>query len=81
MKFREKQNRIQTCDDSNKNPPLPTIDDFQLTTFEIDENLNEVVESSVIDLNLNSLGNEDVNLQFDLPLSDSENFGNFRLST
>ena len=73
LKFREKQNQIQMCDDSNKNPRLPTIDDLQLTTFEIDENLNKVVESPVLDLNLNSLENEDVNLQFDLPLSDSEN--------
>ena len=43
-KLHEQQNQILMCDESNDNPPFTQIDDFQITTFEIENNnLNEVV--------------------------------------
>jgi len=73
-KVRNKQNRIQICDEPRNNPPFTKIDDFQTTTFEIeDNNLNKVVEHTVIELDFISFENVEPNLKFDLPFPNFEN--------
>jgi len=73
-KIRDKQNQIQICDEPRNNPPFTEIDDFQTTTFEIeDNNLNKVVENTVIELDFNSFENVEPNLKFDLPFPGFEN--------
>ena len=45
------------CHDSNDNPSFTKLDDFQITTFEIEnDDLNEIVENTVIDLDFNEGG-------------------------
>jgi len=74
-KVRNKQNQIQIYDEPRNNPPFTEIDDFQATTFETeDNNLNKVVESTVIELDFNSFESVESNLKFDLPFPDFENF-------
>jgi len=73
-KVRNKQNKIQICDEPRNNPPFTEIDDFQIITFEIeDNNLNKVVENTVIELDFNLFENMEPNLKFDLPFPDFEN--------
>ena len=74
MKQREQQNQIPTCDKLSNNPSFTQIDDFQITTFEIENNnLNEVVENTVIELDFNSFEGVEPNLNFDLPFSENLN--------
>ena len=74
MKQREKQSQIPTCDKSSDNPSFTKIDDFQITTFEIEnDNLNKVVENTVMELDFNSFESVEPNLKFDLPSPDFEN--------
>ena len=62
------------CDGSSDNPSFTQIDDFQITTFEIEnKNLNEVVENMVIELDFNSFEGEKLDLNFDLPFSENLN--------
>jgi len=73
-KVRNKQNQIQICDEPRNNPSFTEIDNFHITTFEIeDNNLNEVVENTVIELDFNSFESVESNLKFDLPFTDFEN--------
>ena len=70
---RDKHTQVPTCDKTSDNPPFTQIDDFQITTFEIEnENLNEVVENMVIELDFNSFEGMEPNLKFDLPFLDFE---------
>jgi len=79
-KVRNKQNQIQICDEPINNPSFTEIDDFQITTSEIeDNNLNKVVENTVIELDLNSFENVESNLKFDLPFPDFENLNSTTL--
>ena len=74
MKQREQQNQISTCDESSDNPPFTQIDDFQITTFEFDnDDLNQVVENTVIELDFNSFEGVKLDLNFDLPFSENLN--------
>ena len=73
--FREKQNQISMCDESNDNPSFTKIDDFQTTTFETEnDDLNEVVENTVIELDFNSFERVEPNLKFDIPFSKNNDF-------
>jgi len=73
-KVHDKQNQIQIFDEPRNNPPFTEIDDFQITTFEIeDNNLNKVVENTITELDFNSFESVESNLKFDLPFSDFEN--------
>jgi len=79
-KVRSKQNQIQICDEPRNNPPFTEIDDFQTTTFEIEDNdLNKVVENTVIELDFNSFESVESNLKFDLPFPDFENLNSTTL--
>ena len=72
--FCEKQNQVSMCDESNDNPSFTQIDDFQITTSEFDsDDLNQVVENTVIKLDFNSFEGVEPNLKFDLPFLDFEN--------
>jgi len=73
-KIRNKQNQIQICDEPRNNPSFTEIDNFHITTFEIkNNNLDKVVENTVIELDLNLFENVEPNLKFDLPFPDFEN--------
>jgi len=73
-KVRDKQNQTQICDEPRSNPPSTEIGDFHTTTFEIeDNNLNKVVENTVIELDFNSFESMESNLKFDIPFPDFEN--------
>jgi len=70
----DKQNQTQIWDEPRNNPTYTEIDDFRTTTFEIeDNNLNKVVENTVIEWDFNSSESVDSNLKFDLPSLDFEN--------
>ena len=72
--FHEKQNQISMCDESNDNPSFTQIDDFQMKTFEIDnDDLNQVVENTVIKLDFNSFEGVKLDLNFDLPFPENLN--------
>ena len=59
-------------DESNDNPSFTQIDDFQVTTFEIDnDDLNQVVENTVIELDFNSFEGAKFDLNFNLPFSEN----------
>ena len=80
MKQREQQNQISTCDESSDNPPFTQIDDFQITTFEFDnDDLNQVVENTVIELDFNSFEGAKLDLNFDLPFSENLNTTTLKL--
>ena len=80
MKQREQQNQISMCDESSDNPPFTHIDDFQITTFEFDnEDLNQVVENRVIKLDFNSFKGAKLDLNFDLPFSENLNTTTLKL--
>jgi len=72
-KVHDKQNQIQICDEPRNNPLFTKIDDFQITTFEKENNnLNKVVENTVIELDFNSYESMEPDLKFDLPFPDFE---------
>jgi len=79
-KVRNNKNQIQICDEPRDNPSFTEIDDFHITTFEIeDNNLDKVVENTVIELDFNSFENVEQNLKFDLPFPDFENLNSTTL--
>lgn len=72
--FHEKQNQISMCDESIDNPSFTQIDDFQITTFEFDnDDLNQVVKNTIIKLDFNSFEGVKFDLNFDLPFSENLN--------
>ena len=77
---REQQNQIQTCDETENNSTLTDIENFQITTLEIENNhLDEVFQNSTNDLDFNSFQKKDLSLDFDLSLSKCEKFEIFEI--
>lgn len=72
--FKEQQEQQNQMSIESENNPISTdIENFQITTLEIENNhLDEDFQNSTNDLDFNSFQKKDLSLDFDLPLSGCE---------